>query len=78
MENPESEELRQIRELRAEVRSLRRTILYVVIGVVAVFVSKSPKDLVTIILVGVVLGFLFERKNFSFFSSRGHDYKPDA
>jgi hypothetical protein len=78
MKNPESEELRQIRELRAEVQSLRRTILYVAIGVVAVFVSKSPKDLVTIILVGMVLGFLSERKSFSFFPSRGHDYKPDA
>ena len=78
MENPDSETLRQIRELRAEVQSLRRTIVYVAIGFAVVVFSKTPDDLVTVVIVGVVLALLFERKNFTMFPSKGHDSKSDA
>ena len=78
MENPDSETSREIRELRAEVQSLKRTITYIAVGIGVVVVVKSPDYLETIIIVGIILGFLFKKPNFTIFPSRGRDYKPDA
>ena len=78
MDNSESETLRELRELRAEVQRLRRTILFVVIGVGAVVLWMIPGSLFPVIIVGIVLGYWYDRKGFLIFPSKGDGYKHDA
>ena len=78
MDNSESETLRELRELRAEVQRLRRTILFVVIGIGVVVVWMVPDSFFPVIIVGSVLGYLFDRNGFSIFSWRADDNKNDA
>ena len=78
MDNSDSETKREIKELRAEVQRLRRTIVFVVIGIGIVVVWMVPDTLLPVIIVGSVLGYLFDRRGFSIFPPRTDGYKHNA
>jgi hypothetical protein len=78
MDNSESETLRELRELRAEVQRLKRTILFLVIGIGIVVVWMVPDSFFPVIIVGTVLGYLFDRNGFPIFSWRSDGNKNDA
>ena len=78
MDNAESEILRELREMRAEVRRLQRTVLFGFIGVAAVVVWLVPDAMFPIICAWGLLAFLSYPKSFMIFPSKQDRHKNDA
>jgi hypothetical protein len=78
MDNNESDVLRELKEVRAEVRRLRRTVLFGFIAIAAVTVWIVPNTMPILIGVWIVYALIFQPKSFLIFPSKQDGHKNDA